>query len=203
MEHNWTAKIRSIALGSIIALLVTAPRPAAAQAEPYIGQLMLFAGNFCPRGWADAAGQLLSINQNTALFSILGTTYGGNGQTTFGLPDLRGRVPISVGQGPGLSNYAEGQTGGAENLTVQLNNMPPHSHAVRATARAGNRPQPGDKLLAGSDVGINIYHVGPPNRTMDPAMIAETGGGESIAHRGPYLTLRWCIALVGIFPPRD
>jgi microcystin-dependent protein len=186
-----------------MALIVAAPKPAAAQAEPFLGQLMLFAGNFCPRGWADASGQLLSISQNTALFSILGTMYGGNGQTTFGLPDLRGRVPISAGQAPGLSNYVEGQTGGGETLTVQLNNMPPHSHAVGATTRAANRAQPGGKLLASSDVGINTYHVGPPNRTMDPAMIGVTGGGQPIGHRGPYLTLRWCIAIEGIFPPRD
>ena len=103
-------------------------------ASPFIGQITLFAGNFAPRGWAFCNGQLLSIAQNTALFSILGTTYGGNGQTTFALPDLRGRVPVHAGQGPGLSNYDLGQQGGAESVTLTTAQMPAHTHPANANA---------------------------------------------------------------------
>ena len=111
-------------------------------AEPFLGQLMLFGGNFAPRGWALCNGQILAINQNTALFSLLGTTYGGNGQTTFALPDLRGRAPLHAGQGPGLSPYALGQVGGTENVTLLATEMPAHTHAQPATAadETTNRP---------------------------------------------------------------
>src|SRR5688572_5350285 len=106
--------------------------------EPFIGEIIMFAGNFAPRGWAFCSGQLLSIAQNTALFSILGTTYGGNGQTTFALPDLRGRCPVHQGQGPGLSNYSLGQVGGTESVTLIASQLPPHSHTVACSANDAN-----------------------------------------------------------------
>src|SRR3954465_13916452 len=119
-------------------------------ATPFIGQISLFGGNFAPRGWAFCKGQLLAISQNTALFSILGTTYGGNGQTTFALPDLRGRVPIHFGQGPGLSSYALGETGGAETTTLTVNELPAHTHAVspRASNNAQTTNRPGGTIPA-------------------------------------------------------
>src|SRR5687767_7253998 len=117
-------------------------------AEPFIGQIIMFAGNFQIRGYAFCSGQILSIAQNTALFSILGTTYGGNGQTTFALPDLRGRVPIHPGQGPGLSNYTLGQLSGTENTTLTQNNLPPHSHQLNVTANAkGNISVPTNNFI--------------------------------------------------------
>src|SRR6185295_12464655 len=116
--------------------------------EPFIGMIVMFAGNFAPRNWAFCNGQLLSIAQNTALFSILGTTYGGDGRTTFALPDLRGRVPIHPGQGPGTSNYSLGQQGGVENVTVTQNQLPAHSHGVNAVAQGGNQASPVGNLPA-------------------------------------------------------
>src|SRR3954464_2189508 len=125
--------------------------------EPFIGQIMLFAGNFAPRGWAFCEGQLLSIAQNTALFSILGTTYGGNGQTTFALPDLRGRVPIHPGQGPGLSPYALGQVGGSESVTLTSKQITGHKHLAQCLNAAGSSTGPSGAVWAGSTTNDPIY----------------------------------------------
>ncbi|NWK97727.1 phage tail protein [Sphingobium lactosutens] len=177
-------------------------QPAAAQSEPYIGQLALFSYNFCPNGWADASGQILSIAQNTALFSLLGTTYGGNGMTTFALPDLRGRAPIHVGQAPGLPNYDLGQIGGTEDVTITVNNMPAHNHSVAATNLPANKGGPGGKFL-GSDANLNKYSdTATPNVTMNSQMVGVTGGGQPFSVRDPYLAMRWCIAIYGIYPSR-
>src|ERR1700719_3340863 len=122
-------------------------------ATPYIGEIRMFGGNFAPRNWALCNGQLLLISQNTALFSILGTTYGGNGTTTFGLPNLQGRVPIHWGSGAGLSTYAPGQTAGAESVTLLQSNLPPHSHAVNAIASGGNQASPAGTVPAIESTG--------------------------------------------------
>lgn len=165
-------------------------------ATPFIGQISIFAGNFAPRGWAFCSGQLLAIAQNTALFSILGTTYGGNGQTTFALPDLRGRVPISAGQGPGLSPYQLGQIAGAENTTLLVNNLPAHSHGIAASSgdQTTNRPTNG-YLAAG-----NRYST-TGNAAMAPT--ANAGAGQPFNNVQPYLTVNFIIALEGIFPSRN
>src|SRR5437899_12703586 len=115
---------------------------------PFIGEIVMFAGNFAPRGWAFCNGQILSIAQNTALFSILGTTYGGNGQTTFALPDLRGRVPMHPGQGPGLTNHTLGEVAGSETTTLLSSNMPQHTHALNCNSAAGTQPSPSSGFLA-------------------------------------------------------
>jgi microcystin-dependent protein len=185
-----------------MAFLFMAPKPAVAQADPILGQLMLVGFNFCPTGWANADGQLLAISSHSALFALYGTIYGGNGQTTFALPDLRGRAPISVGQGPGLENYVQGQSGGAESITVAVANMPSHNHRVEATNSIGNLPGPGTDFLAKTNGTPLLYHNGPPTIMMDPAMITDTGDSEPISKRSPYLTMRWCVALQGIFPSR-
>ncbi len=185
---------------------VIAPKPAAAQAaDPFIGQLALVGFNFCPRGWADASGQLLPISQNSALFALLGTMYGGDGRTTFALPDLRGRSPIGFGNGPGLPSFSQGQRGGTETTTLSVANMPPHSHDVNATNVIGDKGGPGGKFLASGvgTAGLKRYHLGPPNKIMNSAMIGNTGGGQSFSNRDPYLAMRWCIALVGVFPSRN
>ena len=163
---------------------------------------MLVGFNFCPRGWTPANGQLLPISQNTELFAIYGTIFGGDGRSTFALPDLRGRAPIHLGQGPGLANYREGQRGGAESLIVQLNNMPSHNHGVQGTNSTTNLPGPGTDLLARNETAPQ-YHNGPANVTMDSTMITNTGGGQAIAKRSPFLTLQWCVALQGLFPSRN
>ncbi len=176
-------------------------------AEPFVGQITLFAGNFAPRGYAFCNGQLLSIAQNTALFSLLGTNYGGNGVNTFGLPDLRGRVPIHAGTGPGLSNYQLGQIGGQENVTLTVNQIPSHGHtaSVNASAGAPNTVSPGGAVLAVSAQG-NTYASGSPTLTAmsaSAATVANAGGNQGHPNMQPYLALNFIIALQGIFPSRN
>ncbi|HEY5892926.1 MAG TPA: tail fiber protein [Chthoniobacterales bacterium] len=169
--------------------------------EPFIGQLMLVPYNFAPRGWAFCNGQLLSIAQNTALFSLLGTTYGGDGRTTFGLPDLRGRAALSSGQGPGLQNYDLGQVGGTETVSLTVPQIPAHSHLVSATADDPAFPRPTNALLA--NISPAGYTGSTANTTMAPSMIQPTGGNVPHDNLSPYLTLNYVIALEGIFPSRN
>ena len=179
------------------------PQPARAAADPFIGELMLFGGNFCPRGWADANGQLLPISVNTALFSLLGTLYGGDGRTTFALPDLRGRVPLHEGQGPGLSDYVQGQTGGSESVSLTVPQLPSHRHPAMGSNALASQFGPGGNVLASKD-RIASYRPGDdPLVPMAPGAIGDTGGGQAHENRPPFLTLRWCIALQGIFPSRN
>lgn len=168
--------------------------------EAFIGQLLLVPYNFAPQGWAMCNGQLLSIAQNTALFSLLGTTYGGDGQTTFALPDLRGRVPLSSGQGPGLSNYTLGEAGGAESITLTAAQMPQHTHSANANAGDPTDTTPTNHVPAGGSTGS--YNAAA-NTVMSAGMIGPAGGSQPHENRQPYLTLNWIIALEGIFPSRS
>ncbi|MBG0794542.1 phage tail protein [Methylocystis sp. H62] len=202
MSHRLFAVLPIAASLSVVATFASIS-PAAAQAEPFLGQLMLTGATFCPRNWAQADGQLLSISQNTALFSLYGTTYGGNGSTTFALPDLRGRAPIHQGTGPGLSNYVEGQVGGRENFTITTSQMPAHNHGVQATNATADKGGPDGRYLGGGVGSDDTYHDGPPNRVMAGDMIQPSGGGQPVSQRGPYLTMMWCVALQGIFPSRN
>jgi len=167
-------------------------------AEPFIGQLMLVPYNFAPRGWALCNGQILPIAQSTALFSLLGTTYGGNGQTTFGLPDLRGRVPISSGQGPGLANYDLGQVGGSESVTLTTNQMPAHNHTIACNSGDPNDSSPANRFASGG----GSYNSGA-NAAMAQGAASTVGGSQPHENRQPYLTLNWIIALEGIYPSRS
>jgi len=166
-------------------------------AQPFLGQIMLFAGNFAPRGWALCNGQILSIAQNTALFSLLGTTYGGNGQTTFALPDLRGRVPNHAGQGPGLSNYVQGQVGGEESVTLNTNQIPPHTHTQPATNGLQSTNRPNNALPAEGGVYANESDGSAFHPT------SSTGGGQPHDNLSPYLTVNYVIPLEGIYPSRN
>jgi microcystin-dependent protein len=175
--------------------------------EPFIGQIMMFAGNFAPKGWAFCEGQLLPIAQNTALFSILGTTYGGNGTTTFALPDLRGRVPIQPGQGPGLSPYSLGQMSGSESVTLIATQMPAHTHAFGAHGGQGDQPSPEGNVPAvtvdpNTQQPLNSYS-GTVSTTMAPSSVSLTGGSQPHQNMQPYLCLNFIIALEGIFPSRS
>ncbi|MFN0314574.1 MAG: phage tail protein [Burkholderiales bacterium] len=172
--------------------------------DPYIGQIQAFGFNFAPRGWAQCNGQLLSIAQNQALFALLGTMYGGNGQTTFGLPDLRGRSPIHLGQGPGLSNYVQGEVGGVEVVTLSPQQMPAHTHAARALAGNGNSKVAQNNVWA-KDAGVSsaTYSSAVPDANMSAQAIANAGGSQPHENRPPYLAVNWCIALEGIFPSRN
>lgn len=165
-------------------------------AEPFLSEIRLMSFNFPPRGWAFCNGQTLAINQNQALFALLGTTYGGNGQTTFALPDLRGRVPIHVGGG-----YTLGERVGEEAHTVTMNEMPAHTHLVQASpATAGGSVTPGGMFLGG---GNNVYRPGAPSTVLHPSTVGSAGGGQAHQNMQPYLTLSFCIALVGIFPSQN
>jgi len=172
-------------------------------ATPFIGEVSMVGFDFPPLGWAFCDGQLLSISQNTALFSILGTTYGGDGRTTFALPDLRGRTPIHPGQGAGLSNRSLGQQVGTETVTVSPAQMPSHTHTLKASSQAQNTADPSANVLAQQPV--EFYDAPQPNdeRAMNAGSISNTGGGQAHPNRQPYLAVRFVIALQGIFPPRN
>ena len=185
-----------------------------ASSDPFIAEIIMFGGNFNPRGWALCDGQLLAISSNSALFSILGTTYGGDGRTTFALPDLRGRSAVHPGTGPGFSTIRLGQSGGAENTTLNVNQMPSHSHTASTTAAlnglnaAGNSVSPGGNSLA-SKSRTNIYNAAAPNVAMAAGSVtatttvANSGGGQSFSIRDPFLGIHHIIALVGTFPSRN
>lgn len=176
---------------------------------PFIGQVVLFAGNFAPRGWAFCEGQLLSISQNTALFSILGTTYGGNGQTNFALPDLRGRVAVGQGQGPGLSTWVLGEQQGAENVTLISTEMPAHSHLVQVSAGDADTGTASNNFLAnanaqfGADqIPVNTYNGGT-GATLAVNTIGPAGGSQPHQNLQPSLCINYIICLQGIFPSRN
>jgi microcystin-dependent protein len=187
-------------------LLAGAPASATCSTEPMLGSICIVGYNFCPRGYTEAAGQILSIAQNTALFSLLGTTFGGNGQTTFALPDLRGRVPRGVGQGPGLSPIIEGEVGGQESVTILSSQMPPHVHGVQlqGTTAAGNSDDPAGAVPARTAKSAP-YATGPANVAMaaNGGLTTVAGGGQPMTVLDPFLGLRYCIALEGIFPSRN
>lgn len=171
--------------------------------EPFLGMIIVVPYNFAPRGWAFCNGQILAIAQNTALFSLLGTTYGGNGQTTFALPDLRGRFPNSSGQGPGLSPYSLGQVSGTENTTLTINQMPQHIHAFTPLANSNDASsaKPAGKFPALTPG--NAYAPTQDGTTMGQQQVAPAGGSQPFSIMPPYLTLNFCIALEGIFPSRN
>lgn len=197
MTHKYLCGAASVAL-------VASAVPAEAQ-DKYLGEIFPVGFNFCPRGTTEAAGQILSIAQNTALFSLFGTMYGGNGQTTFALPDLRGRVPINQGQGPGLPNYSQGEVSGATTATLTVNNMPVHKHdgRVRASSAAPTTGSPsGANFAATPD---NSYTSGATNAPMvdNNVQIANAGGSQPFSILDPYLAIRYCVVLQGIFPSRN
>lgn len=170
--------------------------------DPYLGEIRMFAGNFAPVGWALCNGQTLSIAQNTALFSLLGTTYGGNGQTTFNLPDLRGRVPLGWGQGPGLTPRDLGEMAGTESVTLTINQMPAHNHTVAAVTSEGNQNSPTNNLPADTKLLDKEYSDAAANTSMKASMIGITGGNQPFSVMQPYVTINFIIATQGIYPPR-
>jgi microcystin-dependent protein len=172
-------------------------------ADPFVAEIRIFPFNFAPKGWAWCDGQLLPISQNTALFSLLGTTYGGDGKSTFALPDLEGRVPMHPGQGPGLSLHDLGETGGSETVTLLESEIPSHSHALSAAAVPADGPNPAGALTA-APASDNIYTppAGAPLVSMAPEALPPAGGDQPHNNLQPYLTFYFCIALQGVFPPR-
>jgi microcystin-dependent protein len=204
MSRKHSNLVRSALLSAATVAPLLASNQANAQStEPFIGEVKVVGFNFCPSGYLPASGQLLSISQYTALFSLVGTTFGGNGQTTFGLPDLRGRAPIHFGQGAGLSNYSLGQLSGTESTTLLLNNLPSHTHRVQATNVLGDKGGPQDKILAAKNADPKHYLEGTPNRLMAADMITSAGSSQPVDIRRPYLAMMICIALEGVYPSQN
>ena len=175
----------------------------AQQVETFLGEIRMFAGNFAPTGWAFCQGQLLPIAQNQALFSLLGTTYGGDGRTSFALPDLRGRVPVGFGQGPGLSNRVIGDQFGSELVTLNINQMPSHNHTVNAVTTEGNQNLPTNSLPANTKALDKEYSDANANTTMKATMVNPTGGNQPFGVSQPSLGVNFIIALQGIYPSRN
>ena len=200
--------IKALISGAKIAAVATlgmmaAPQSASAQSY-YIGQLVPGGYNFCPRGSLAADGQILAISSNTALFSLIGTIYGGDGRTSMQLPDLRGRAPLHAGNGPGLTSRPLGQKGGSETVTMTTATMPSHNHLVGARNKRGDKRGPGTDFPAPSSVTEqSLYSEGPADVTMDPAMIQNTGSGLPMQIMNPFLAIQWCIVTEGVYPSRS
>ncbi len=191
----------------------------AASADPFMGSIDYVGFNFAPRNWATCDGQLIPISSNSALFALLGTNFGGDGRTTFALPDMRGRVPVHVGQGPGLQSYRLGQRGGIEMTQLSVANMPAHKHDATATSTsslkavnaAGNEGRPGGNAIAKSSAGDSNFSSTAPSADMNAGSVATTttvteqpaGGGQAFSNMQPYTVLNCIVALQGVFPPRN
>ena len=170
--------------------------------EGFIGEIRMFAGNFAPKDWAFCQGQLLSISQNTALFSILGTTYGGDGRVTFALPNLSGRVPVGVGQGAGLTNRQLGEMSGTETVTLTTAQMPAHNHTINAVTSEGNQNLPTNNLPANTKTLDKEYSDANTNTTMKATMVNSTGGNQPFSIMQPSLGMNYIICVNGIYPSR-
>jgi microcystin-dependent protein len=171
-------------------------------ADPFVAEIRIFPFNFAPKGWAWCDGQILPISQNTALFSLLGTTYGGDGKSTFALPDLQGSAPMHPGQGPGLSLHDLGETGGSETVTLLESEIPSHPHTLMASTSTANQPGPNPNNSLARVQGATPYGPATNLVMMSQQALAPSGGDLPHNNMMPYLTFFFCIALQGVFPPR-
>jgi microcystin-dependent protein len=170
-------------------------------ADPFLGEIRIFGGNFAPLGWAFCNGAILAIAQNDALFSLIGTTYGGDGQSTFALPDLQGRVPIHQGTGAGLSPRIMGDKGGVEAVILTVNQIPGHTHSIPCSQAAGSKRTPiGGWPAADATAVTTLYAAGPANAVMHPQAVGSAGGSQPHENRMPFLAVSYIISLFGIFP---
>ena len=169
--------------------------------NPFVGEIRMFGSTFAPAGWAMCAGQLMPISQNDTLFTLIGTTYGGDGQETFGLPDLQGRVPIHAGQGPGISqNYTLGEVAGVEQVTITTATLPTHTHALLASTSIGTQPGAAGNVLAQS-TSVDLYIEDAPDNNLSPnAVTGIAGGSQPHENMMPYLVVTFIISLFGVFP---
>jgi microcystin-dependent protein len=169
--------------------------------DPFVAEIRIFPFNFAPKGWAFCDGQILPLSQNTALFSLLGTTYGGDGKSNFALPDMQGNAPMHPGQGPGLSLHDLGETGGSETVTLLESEIPGHAHSLLASYSDGLSTKPAGQLFA-QGTGVQIWGTNQPNAQLNQNAITPAGGDQPHNNMQPYLTLNFCIALQGVYPPR-
>ena len=210
MDANMIKTVcKSIGIGSLATLALGA-QPAAAQAsDPFLGQVMCAGFSFAPRGWAELNGQLLPISQNTALFSLLGTQYGGNGQTTFALPDMRGRALLHAGQGPGLTLRNQGESAGSEAQTLSFNQMPAHVHSATTTIKGSSTvatsAAPSANAWANTARNLSYASTAPDVNmgAVATTTIGTAGGGQPFSIMQPYLTVKCFISLVGVFPSQN
>ncbi|GAB3572404.1 phage tail protein [Hymenobacter daeguensis] len=214
-RRGWLKRLGAMLGGAALATPALA-RPASPEQvlgdDVFLGEIMMFAGNFAPRGFALCNGQLMSIAQNTALFSLLGTTYGGDGRTTFALPNLQGITPIGQGQGPGLTGRSLGEQIGSNTGTLLSANLPTHSHTAQVSSAAGTTDTPSGNLAAVPPAGttasgeaISVLHraAAPTASVAAPTTVGATGGNQPFSLESPYLVVNYCIALQGTFPPRQ
>jgi microcystin-dependent protein len=172
-------------------------------ADPFVAEIRIFPFNFAPKGWAFCDGQLLPLSQNTALFSLLGTTYGGDGKSNFALPNVQGNAPMHPGQGPGLSLHDLGETGGTQSVSLLESEIPAHTHSMMASTQDGGDSHPQNNLLAqGIGIGLYIASNTGPFVNLNPSALPLAGGSLPHNNMQPFLTLNFCIALQGVFPPR-
>lgn len=172
-------------------------------ADPFVAEIRIFPFNFPPKGWAFCNGQILPISQNTALFSLLGTTYGGDGKSNFALPNMEGNAPMHPGQGPGLSLHDLGETGGSQTVTLLESEMAAHPHALMASTSTANQPGPNSNNSLARTQGATPYGPATNLVAMAPQALTPAGGDQPHNNMQPYLTLNFCIALQGVFPPRS
>jgi microcystin-dependent protein len=172
--------------------------------DPFVAEIRIFGFNFAPKGWAFCDGQILPLSQNTALFSLLGTTYGGDGKSNFALPNMQGNAPMHPGQGPGLSLHDLGETGGSETVSLLQSEIPLHTHTMMVgTQDPADNQVPGPSKILGKSAGAFAYVTGsPPLKAMNPNTVAPAGGDQPHNNMMPYLTMNFCIALQGVYPPR-
>ncbi|HEU0014058.1 MAG TPA: tail fiber protein [Longimicrobium sp.] len=168
--------------------------------EPYIGEIRMFAGNFAPNGWMTCEGQTLPISENDALFTLIGTTYGGDGQETFNLPNLASRVPIHMGTGPDGTTYQLGEAAGTEQETLSIQQIPNHTHPFTASTAGGADPNPGGKVLATTSGGIFLYYEGSVDANLNAGVVTPVGGSQPHENTQPFLCINFIISLYGVFP---
>jgi len=170
--------------------------------QPYIGSIIMVGYNFAPLGWEYCSGQIIPIENNEALFVLIGTTYGGNGTTNFALPNLQSRIPLGLGQGPGLSSYVIGQTGGVETVTLTANQLPAHNHNINASTASGTAGTPSNNFIARNADGIDSF-TASSNGTLNVTSMGTTGGSQAHDNIQPYLAVSFCIAMEGVFPQQS
>lgn len=203
MRHIKSLRLSGALAAAALAVGLTAT-PDSASAQPmYLGEIFAVGFNFCPRTSAALDGQILPISQNQALFSLLGTMYGGDGRTSFALPDMRGRVAFGHGQGAGLSNHNQGAKSGGTQTSVTISQMASHNHAIGSVNQTGDKGGPASDFFAKSSDGAKLYHNGPADALFDPTMMQHTGGAQALNITQPYLAVNWCIIISGLFPSRN